>query len=274
MSNDYYVLSFSGGKNSTALLLLLLEKQLPLDELICCDTGMEFEAMERHIAKCKEMVESLGIKFTTLKSEHPWEYWMFEREVNRKESDGKGLGYSWPAPRQRWCTGRLKTMLVRNYTAELELKYDVKQYVGLAADELWRAERKNNAVNYKLYPLIEWGISDAECVGICYERGFNWEGLYDLFDRVSCWCCPLQGIDELRKLRKHFPDYWARLMDMDNRTWRRFKEDYTVAQLEIRFALEEELGITKPERAMRVPAFRKKYEERIAELQGGKHAAV
>lgn len=51
---------------------------------------------------------------------------------------------------------------------------------------------------------------------------------------------PLQSLDELRKLRTHFPDLWAKLLDMEHQTWRTFRADYSVDQLEIRFAFEEE----------------------------------
>lgn len=74
----------------------------------------------------------------------------------------------------------------------------------------------------------------------CYDNGFNWDGLYKLFKRVSCWCCPLQSLKELRSLRTHFPELWNELLDMDSRTWRKFRPDYSVKQLEIRFQLEEE----------------------------------
>lgn len=33
---------------------------------------------------------------------------------------------------------------------------------------------------------------------------------------------------------------WAKLLDMEHRTWNTFKEFYTVDQLEIRFAFEDE----------------------------------
>lgn len=38
----YYVVSFSGGKDSTAMLLRLLELNYPIDEVVCCDTYKEF----------------------------------------------------------------------------------------------------------------------------------------------------------------------------------------------------------------------------------------
>ena len=42
---SYYVVSFSGGKDSTALLLRLLELNEPIDEVIFCDTYKEFPQM-------------------------------------------------------------------------------------------------------------------------------------------------------------------------------------------------------------------------------------
>lgn len=36
------VVQFSGGKDSTAMLLMMLEKNMPIDDIIFCDTGKEF----------------------------------------------------------------------------------------------------------------------------------------------------------------------------------------------------------------------------------------
>jgi hypothetical protein len=63
--------------------------------------------------------------------------------------------------------------------------------------------------------------------------------LYKVFRRVSCWCCPLKCLDELRQLRKHFPELWAQLQEWQGKTWRSFRSDYTVDELEARFANEE-----------------------------------
>ena len=82
---------------------------------------------------------------------------------------------------------------------------------------------------------------------ICYDRGFDFGGLYQIYRRASCWCCPLQRIGELKKLRQHHPELWARLLDMDNRARAQFgpgplgqfKKDWSVARLEERFARED-----------------------------------
>ena len=46
----------SGGKDSTALLLLMLEKDMPIDCVLYADTGMEFPEMEAHIAKLDDLL--------------------------------------------------------------------------------------------------------------------------------------------------------------------------------------------------------------------------
>lgn len=66
----YIVVSFSGGKDSTAMLLRLMELGEPINEVIWCDTYKEFPAMYRHVEKIKELVEAAGIKFTMLKSDY------------------------------------------------------------------------------------------------------------------------------------------------------------------------------------------------------------
>lgn len=63
---------------------------------------------------------------------------------------------------------------------------------------------------------------------------------YELFDRVSCWCCPLQGLKGLRSLYEHFPDLWKQLQVWDESTWRQFRKDYSVRELAWRFEFEKE----------------------------------
>lgn len=240
---EYRVVSFSGGKDSTAMLLRLMELGEPINEVIFCDTTKEFPAMYRHVEKIKSVTETAGIKFTKLRGKEDFDYFMFEKEIVRKSSKiadryGDVKGYSWASPQIRWCTGALKRDVVKRYLSRLKQEYSVVQYVGIAADETERLDRKGNAAHR--HPLVEWGWTERKCLEYCYSKGYDWEGLYEKFKRVSCWCYPLQTLDELRALRRNFPDLWEKLRQMDLRTWRNFKEKYSVEQLEKRFSLEDE----------------------------------
>lgn len=244
---DYVVVSLSGGKDSTAMLLGMLERGEHIDEIVYADSSVEFPGMYKHIQKIQEYLKERGenIKFTTLKAEHDFEYYMFEVPVKSvKYGDHKGNG--WLTSRIRWCTAYLKTRLIDKHFRDLRSQYNVIQCVGLAADEEVRLERKSNQKKGLRYPLVEWGWSEADCLEYCYSKGFDWDGLYKIFGRTSCWCCPLQAISELRKLWQYFPDLWAKLLEWDERFeregqfWIKFKGGYlSVKDLTERFEKEK-----------------------------------
>lgn len=226
-----HIVSLSGGKDSTAMLLRMLEEGMPVDIILFCDTGLEFDAMYRHIDKLEKYIDR---PITRLKGKDSFEYLFFEHEPKRRNPELQGRkGFSWAGPRNRWCTATLKTRVINHYLRGLSKDYEIEQYIGIAADEPQRVHEFN-------YPLIDWGMTEKDCLQYCKERGFDWEGLYDIFHRVSCWCCPLQSFDELRKLRTHFPELWEKLRYMDKHTWRKFLKNYSAEELEIRFSFEEE----------------------------------
>lgn len=236
---DYIVVEFSGGKDSTAMVLRMIELGEHIDDVVCCDTQKEFPAMYRHIEKVRKVIEGNGIKFTMLRAEKSFDYYMFEYQ-SKKSDYREALGFGWPCPNIRWCTGNMKIDVCNKYFRNLQKKYNVIQYIGIAADEGYRLTRKNNLNKNHRHPLVEWGWSEKQCLEYCYSKGFDWEGLYKLFDRVSCWCCPFSNFNQLRILRTHYPALWEELKIMDKKAKNSFKENYSVEDLDIRFAFEEE----------------------------------
>lgn len=232
---NYYIVSFSGGKDSTALLLHLLELGERVDEVIYCDVYKEFPAMYKHVEKIKKVVEDAGIKFTTLQAEKDYNYYMFDKPKDENRS-----GLAWATFKVRWCSFYLKVDLIKKYLKELKKQYNVIQYIGLASDEEKRLQRKNASEKGKEYPLVKWGWTEQDCLNYCYSLGYDWDNLYKYFKRVSCWCCPLQSLDDLRNLKRHFPELWQELKEMDQRSWNQFRADYSVEELEKRFNFEDE----------------------------------
>lgn len=210
------VAAFSGGKDSTAMVLRMIERGERLDKVVFCDTGMEFPAMYTHIARVKEHVESQGIEFVTLRGEHSFDYYFKDKPIDSKKH-GEYNGYSWPGMYMRWCTKHLKTEVSDRYYRSLG--DDVVRCTGLAADEQNRIERKNNRRGR--HPLAEWGWTEEICLGYCYGKGYDWydpstgKGLYEIFSRTSCWICPLGTIDNFRQLRRYYPDLWSRIGEME-----------------------------------------------------------
>ena len=238
------VCNFSGGKDSTAMLLRMLEEGMQVDVILFCDTGLEFPALYDHIHKVEQ---NIGRKITVVKSEQDFEYLFAQKKIVRVRETksfarygAERQGYGWAGPKMRWCTEVLKNQPREQYLRKLREEYNVLEYVGIAADETYRLTRKCNQRPSVRLPLVEWGMTEADCLAYCKERGYDWGGLYEKMRRVSCWCCPLQSLAELRVLYRDFPDLWAQLKRWDAMTWRPFRADYSVIQLEQRFDFEEE----------------------------------
>ena len=50
-NNKKVIVSFSGGKDSTCMLLMMLEKGMQVDYILFCDTGLEFPQMYDHVKR-------------------------------------------------------------------------------------------------------------------------------------------------------------------------------------------------------------------------------
>lgn len=218
-----HIVSFSGGKDSTAMLLRMLKEKKQIDEIIFCDTGKEFPQMYEHIAQVSRYIDK---PITILEANQTFDYYMFEHEKTRGKNKGK-KGYGWATMRCRWCTTLLKNNVINNYLKQYE-KEGYVEYIGIAYDEQKRIKDKK-------YPLVEWKMTEKDCLEYCYKKGFNWGGLYEHFDRLSCWCCPLKNLKELRILYKYYPKLWDELKEMDKKSYNQFRADYSVEQLEEKF---------------------------------------
>ena len=118
----------------------------------------------------------------------------------------------------------------------------IVEYVGIATDEQERLTIKRNDRTIKLYPLAMLNMSENDCLVKCYKNGFNWledngVDLYDVLDRVSCYCCGNKNLKELRAIYKFLPQYWQKLKEMQSKTDKPFR-DVTIEQLEIKFESE------------------------------------
>lgn len=233
-----YIASVSFGKDSLAMLLLILSRKEPLDEVIFYDTGMEFQAIYSIRDRVVPVLREKGIKYTELIPELPFEYTMFVKRV-RKRDGSVGKGYSWCGGRCRWGTTE-KNRSISKYLKDNYGNHYI-EYIGIASDE---TERINYDNIHKSYPLVKWGMTEKDCLNYCYEKDYFWEEdgikLYDILDRVSCWCCANKNLKELRNYYKYFPKYWNKLKEFQNRTNRPFKNNkFTIFDLEERFKKEE-----------------------------------
>jgi 3'-phosphoadenosine 5'-phosphosulfate sulfotransferase (PAPS reductase)/FAD synthetase len=114
-------------------------------------------------------------------------------------------------------------------------------FIGIAADESHRSRAKQYAEgdNNYFFPLVDWGVTEVECMQYLKDRGL-YNSLYDYFDRIGCWWCPKQPIPSLRSLYWHFPEKWQHLRRLEAIHGKPFKHMYPVYELEPRFIAEAE----------------------------------
>ena len=244
VTEPQHIISFSGGKDSTAMLLMMLDRGEPIHSVVFFDTGWEFPQMLAHVDRVEAEMREHGVPFWRLQSRFPFDYWLTARPVIARKGPMKGkvhrIGNGWPSPSRRWCT-RQKTDTFDRYLRPIE---NAIACVGYAADESDRSFCREGITTR--FPLQDWGVSEADALACCRDHGYDWGGLYDQFRRVSCFCCPLQGLDELRVLRHHYPDLWRRMLDTEDRmgpgAQRGFKNYTTVHDLDRRFADEDRQG--------------------------------
>ena len=240
MSNSHNIVSVSGGKDSTAMVEMMVERGERIHSVVYCDMApWEFPAMHDHI---RAVERSIGIPIVRVKPRWNPVYMLTEKPViKRGTSEVYRHGNNWPSAMRRWCT-REKMNALHRYLKTIP---GAVSCVGIAADETDRldtVEAKTRKVTIR-HPLVEYDVTEPEALQYCYDKGYDWGGLYEIFGRVSCFCCPLQPIGEVRKVRKLFPDLWAKMLKWDamiDRSWGvGFKGDKTVHDLERRFASED-----------------------------------
>jgi 3'-phosphoadenosine 5'-phosphosulfate sulfotransferase (PAPS reductase)/FAD synthetase len=92
-----HIVSFSGGKDSTVMLLMMVEYGISIDEIVFCDTEKEFPQMYDHIEKVQKYI---GQEITILREPGKFDYLMFDHVKTKGKHKGK-RGYGWPYPRVR-----------------------------------------------------------------------------------------------------------------------------------------------------------------------------
>ena len=229
-----HLVAFSGGKDSTAMLLMMIEKQIPIDYIVYVDTTKDFPQMYEHIEKVKEYIKPFEI--TRLEFDFDW--YFADRTITKGFREGE-KGYGWPDYRKRWCT-RLKIWTVKKFIKSIRdyKKEEVVEYMGIAYDEREKREKEYEKRTVK-YPLIDWEITEAEALQYCYDRGFDWGGVYEDIKRMSCYCCPIMRLEYLEIIYNKYPELWQKIREMDEKSHRRFRFDFTLENLEKRFRGED-----------------------------------
>ncbi len=138
--------------------------------------------------------------------------------------------------------GNIKKEKFSRCATEQGAKINIVQYLGIASDEPERIERHNK--DGIILPLVDIGWDEAYCRKWCEDNDLL-SPIYTTSARGGCWFCHNQSADQLRILRKDYPELWSLLLKWDEDSPTTFKADgHTVHDYEMRFKAEDN-GIIK-----------------------------
>ncbi len=195
VSKERHILNMSGGKDSTALAVLMRRQNPDLEiEYVFCDTLKELKETYEYLNRIEAY---LGKKIVRLNAEGGFDHW--HKVFN---------GYL-PSPQMRWCTKMLKLKPFEAYVGN----DPVISYVGIRADEdrLGYVSTKPNI--RAVFPLRDAGVDYDGVIKLLEESGLGLPP-YTKWGRThsGCFFCFFQQPIEWIRLLENHPDQFEEAM--------------------------------------------------------------
>ncbi len=193
-------LSFGGGVNSTAMLLMLLDAKEEF-EAVFTDLGLELPETYEYIKMLQEnvcpitVIPGLNREGRTL-YEHCEHYRAF------------------PTRNRRWCATRFKIYSIHKY-----FQKPCIDFVGIDYDEQHRATISitDDAIT-KHFPLIDAKVGRLGCKAIIKEHSLP------IPPKSGCYICPSQQKRQWVSLYRNYPSLYEKAKHLEEITNQRRKE--------------------------------------------------
>lgn len=244
---DEYILSTSMGKDSLGCLGAIEHLGWKLTRIVHAevwatkDIPAELPPMYEWKQKAfKTIKEKYGVEVERVRADLTYEE-VFYSKFESGEKTGRIYGF--PFQKGAWCNSRLKMGAIN----KIKIPKNSIQYIGIASDE---PKRFKVLRDNKVSPLLELDWQEDLC-GLWCKYNDLLSPDYETGCRGGCWFCHNQSIDQLRKLRKNYPQHWELLLKWDKDSPVSFKADgRTVHDFDKRFELED-LGLVPTDNTFR-----------------------
>ena len=191
--DSVFIVSMSGGKDSTALALAMREAEIPC-RYVFADTGWEAPETYEYLATLERI---LGITIDRVRSEKGG---MVETARHRA---------GFPHRTGRWCTTELKVWPLRAYHDAIDA--DTVSVVGIRAEEsaaraaMSDFEYDDRWRGYVWRPIMGWSVADV--LAIHHRHGVPVNPLYKRgHGRVGCYPCINENKSGVALIAKHSPE--------------------------------------------------------------------
>ncbi len=211
-----HIISFSGGKDSTALAIYMLENYPHIDfEFVFCDTGVELPETYAYIKRFEEI---FGI---TVHHVNALQVHGFEEKEGRIPFDvilrERYTGYL-PSPQVRWCTKALKIDPFEHFVGD----DDCYSYIAIRGDEQRASMSGGKSVKISqkenittVYPFIDFQIDLETVKSLLDDSGLGLPPYYRWRSRSGCFFCFYQQIGEWQGLLENHPELFDRAKEYE-----------------------------------------------------------
>lgn len=198
-----HIVSLSGGKDSTALALALIEREPRNYEYVCNPTGHELPDVVEHWDELEKRLGKPIIKIG----------------CGRSLGDLIKFQNALPSWRMRWCTRMLKVEPMRLFLASAS---PCVSYVGLRADEPEEIRTgifgDIDGVSFD-YPLRRWGWNVDDVWAYLSAVGQR------IPERTDCFDCYGQRLVEWKRLLERYPSLYALAEEYERLTGHTYRSD-------------------------------------------------
>lgn len=210
-----YIASWSGGKDSTASIILAHENNEPIDFIIFSEVMFDKNIsgeLPEHIDfvknKCIPLFESWGYKTKILHSQKT-----YIDSFNHVATKGKRVGRILGFPMSGKCVINrdCKIKPIKEFFKSVDYQYT--QYIGIAVDEVGRLDRVVRTDNQTSL-LQKYGYTEQMALELCKKYDLL-SPIYDFAPRGGCWFCPNAKDKELKCLRKKHRELWDKLLELE-----------------------------------------------------------
>jgi hypothetical protein len=190
------VISYGGGVQSTALVVLSLSEQWRVDEIVHVDLmDAESPATREYVARFREW----------LQREHGRDITVIERNMYRDMLDNPGFTpVPWriadgSAMLSRQCTRQYKVQPLQRYLYDRYPGDCIRLMLGISVDEFHRMRDSSAARIEHVYPLVDARLTRWQCREIIERAGLA------VPSKSSCWFCPYRTPGSQLVLLQHYP---------------------------------------------------------------------
>ena len=227
------VISYGGGVQSTALVVLAMRERCPIDEIVHVDlVDAESPATREYVRCFREW----------LQREYGRDIVVIERNMYRDMLDNPLFTpVPWHGKRERFmlsrqCTRQYKVQPLTRYLYDRYPAGRIGLMLGISVDEYHRMRDSSAARIDHVYPLVDRRLTRWQCREIVERAGLAvpWKS--------SCWFCPYRSSVSQWALVQRYPDLVGMARELEDRinAERRRRGQDEIAVLRVDMSAEQE----------------------------------